>query len=92
MPEKQPKPFDRLPSNVIPKNYALRLQPDLAKFTFEGSQEISVDVSEKNRRKKLSMLSQVKVKKNSSTVAVPKVQYTEHAQPHLWVKSTGCVH
>lgn len=49
MPEKQPKPFERLPGNVIPKNYALRLQPDLAKFTFQGSQEITLDVKEETQ-------------------------------------------
>jgi len=42
MPDK--KPFSRLPKDVIPKNYAIRLQPDLSKFTFEGQQAITVQV------------------------------------------------
>ena len=42
MPEK--KPFERLPKNVVPQNYALTLKPDLKAFTFEGSEEISIEV------------------------------------------------
>lgn len=42
MPDK--KPFSRLPSDVIPKNYAIRLKPDLSKLTFEGQQAITVQV------------------------------------------------
>jgi len=42
MPDK--KAFSRLPKNVIPKNYAIRLKPDLSKFTFEGQQAITVQV------------------------------------------------
>ena len=44
--EKMPdrKPFSRLPKDVIPKNYAIRLKPDLSKLTFEGQQTISVQV------------------------------------------------
>jgi len=45
--EKMPdrKPFSRLPKDVIPKNYAIRLKPDLSKFTFEGQQTITVQVA-----------------------------------------------
>ena len=45
--EKMPdrKPFSRLPKDVIPKNYAMLLEPDLSKFTFEGQQAITVQVS-----------------------------------------------
>jgi len=42
MPDK--KPFSRLPKDVIPKNYAIRLTPDLSKLTFEGQQAITVQV------------------------------------------------
>jgi len=44
--EKMPdrKPFSRLPKDVIPKNYAILLKPDLSKLTFEGEQAISVQV------------------------------------------------
>jgi len=45
--EKMPdrKPFSRLPKDVVPKNYAIRLEPDLSKFTFGGQQAITVQVS-----------------------------------------------
>ena len=42
MPDK--KPFERLPQNVVPDNYAIELQPDLAAFTFQGSMEVSLEV------------------------------------------------
>ena len=40
-----PKNFQRLPKNVVPKHYKLKLTPDLEKFTFEGSEDITVEVS-----------------------------------------------
>ena len=43
MPEK--KAFERLPKDVIPSNYKLRLQPDLEALTFAGSEEVTVQVS-----------------------------------------------
>ena len=42
MPEK--KPFERLPKDIIPVNYVLRLQPDIKGFTFDGHEEITVKV------------------------------------------------
>lgn len=42
MPEK--KAFQRLPKDIIPSNYALKLQPNLTTFTFEGEETISVEV------------------------------------------------
>ena len=39
------KPFERLPVDVEPVNYKLRLQPNLTAFTFQGSSDISVQVS-----------------------------------------------
>ncbi len=42
MPEK--KSFERLPKEVVPVNYVLQLQPDLDTFTFEGQEEISLEV------------------------------------------------
>lgn len=42
MPEK--KGFKRLPLDVKPENYNLRLQPDLLKFTFKGQETIDVKV------------------------------------------------
>ena len=38
------KPFVRLPTKVVPRNYALELQPDLQKFTFSGKLDITVEV------------------------------------------------
>jgi len=38
------KPFSRLPKHVVPCNYALRLKPDLHKFTFEGHEDITIQV------------------------------------------------
>ena len=38
------KTFQRLPQDVVPHNYALRLTPDLNAFTFEGQELISVKV------------------------------------------------
>ncbi|XP_078280972.1 puromycin-sensitive aminopeptidase [Rhinoraja longicauda] len=42
MPAK--RPFERLPTDVSPENYALCLKPDLVDFTFEGKLEASVEV------------------------------------------------
>ena len=36
--------FSRLPSTVVPSNYAIHLHPDLEKFTFAGKETISVEV------------------------------------------------
>ena len=38
------KPFQRLPTDVIPVNYAVELQPDLQKFTFNGKIDITFEV------------------------------------------------
>lgn len=43
MPET--KPFERLPSSVVPKHYNLKLQPDLKTFVFVGEVDIKVKVS-----------------------------------------------
>ena len=37
--------FERLPSNVTPKNYQLTLQPNLTEFTFTGKEVVDVEVS-----------------------------------------------
>lgn len=39
-----PKPFERLPANVVPKNYNLSLEPDLKNFSFKGNENVSVEV------------------------------------------------
>ena len=38
------KPFERLPADVIPVNYALTFKPDLNKGTFEGKANITIKV------------------------------------------------
>ena len=40
----QKKPFERLPTSVLPKNYKLTLQPNLTEFTFAGGEVIDVEV------------------------------------------------
>ncbi len=39
------KPFERLPTDVVPSNYKLELRPDLKEFKFTGKIDITVDVS-----------------------------------------------
>lgn len=41
-----PGPRDLLPTNVTPRHYEVTLEPDLVKFTFEGSVIIHLDVVE----------------------------------------------
>jgi puromycin-sensitive aminopeptidase len=36
----------RLPKNVVPKRYAIRLIPDLEKFTFSGEESVAITVNE----------------------------------------------
>lgn len=38
-----------LPTNVVPKHYDLTLEPDLVKFTFEGTAIIDLDVTEDSK-------------------------------------------
>lgn len=38
-----------LPTNVVPKHYDLTLEPDLTKFTFDGTVVIDVDVAETSK-------------------------------------------
>ncbi|XP_032800594.1 puromycin-sensitive aminopeptidase isoform X1 [Petromyzon marinus] len=44
MPEK--RPFERLPMDVLPLNYALTLKPDVKDSTFEGREEILLEVKQ----------------------------------------------
>ncbi|XP_041987811.1 puromycin-sensitive aminopeptidase [Aricia agestis] len=43
MPEN--KPFRRLPKNVVPKHYELRLVPNLEKFSFTGKTRVKVSIN-----------------------------------------------
>lgn len=42
MPE--PKPFERLPSNIKPLHYDITLQPNLVKCVFHGSEVVDIEV------------------------------------------------
>jgi len=64
MPEK--KAFQRLPKDIVPSNYALKLQPNLTTFTFEGEETISVEVK----------TSTDKILLNSADIKVKTVEYT----------------
>lgn len=44
--ERPSKGFQRLPSNVVPKNYQVTLQPNLKTFVFEGEETVTVGVKE----------------------------------------------
>lgn len=56
------KPFDfattpgKLPKQVVPEEYAIRIAPDLAKFTFAGSETIKLNVRQPVRRLVLNAL------------------------------------
>jgi puromycin-sensitive aminopeptidase len=38
------KEFERLAKTVVPSNYKIKLQPDLEKLTFDGTEEITVEI------------------------------------------------
>ena len=44
MSASQRKPFEHLPSTVVPSNYTLYLHPDLVKNSFSGKETIDVEV------------------------------------------------
>lgn len=68
MPER--RPFERLPQNVLPVNYALQFKPDLTNFTFAGSEDISVQV--KNPTKEIRI--------NSAEIDITSVQFSSSQQ------------
>jgi len=45
MSESAKKPFERLPTKVVPTHYTLHLTPDLKLFTFDGVVDIDVQVT-----------------------------------------------
>ncbi len=56
------KPFDfastpgKLPKQVVPQKYSIRLTPDLAKLTFSGSEAVKIEVREPVRELVLNVL------------------------------------
>ena len=41
--------FARLPSNVVPNHYFLKIRPEISTFTFSGTELVNVDVREKTK-------------------------------------------
>jgi len=64
------KPFSRLPRDVVPSNYALRLKPDLKAFTFAGHEDIDVQTVKSTKTIIL----------NSLDIAIHNVAYKGHGQ------------
>jgi len=50
MADKEKKPFERLPTDVVPRNYKLELKPDLKALTFEGKLEITCEVQNPTKK------------------------------------------
>ena len=50
MADQEKKPFERLPTDVVPRNYKVELKPDLKALTFEGKLEITCEVLERQSR------------------------------------------
>lgn len=49
MADQEKKPFERLPTDVVPRNYKVELKPDLKALTFEGKLEITCEVLEEEK-------------------------------------------
>ncbi|XP_078355734.1 puromycin-sensitive aminopeptidase-like, partial [Oculina patagonica] len=61
------KPFERLPTSVLPKNYKLTLKPNLTEFTFTGEEVIDVEVKEETNTVTINCLD-INVKSASFSV------------------------
>ncbi|XP_078345334.1 puromycin-sensitive aminopeptidase-like protein [Oculina patagonica] len=61
------KPFERLPTSVLPKNYKLTLKPNLTEFTFTGEEVIDVEVREETNTVTINCLD-INVKSASFSV------------------------
>ncbi|KAJ8317302.1 hypothetical protein KUTeg_005206 [Tegillarca granosa] len=69
MPAK--KDFERLPTNIRPVNYCLRLKPNLKSFTFEGTETIDVEVTSSSQTVTL----------NSVDIDIQRATYQSSGQP-----------
>lgn len=86
MPAK--KDFERLPTNIQPINYCLRLKPNLKSFTFEGTETIDVEVNKEILVRKapwqckiLGQLSKWKYTMMSS------IYLSYQSWQHFWIKN-----
>ncbi|XP_063689885.1 puromycin-sensitive aminopeptidase-like isoform X2 [Bolinopsis microptera] len=66
MSASQRKPFEHLPSTVVPSNYTLYLHPDLVKNSFSGKETIDVEVKESVNA----------VKMNSAEIEIQSASFT----------------
>ncbi|XP_044168747.1 puromycin-sensitive aminopeptidase-like isoform X1 [Acropora millepora] len=78
------KPFERLPSNVVPKNYGLTLQPNLTEFTFTGKEVIDLEVTQASEKVKMNCLD-IDIKSanfttNGSTVDSSDISYDKEEE------------
>lgn len=64
------KPFQRLPTSVVPLVYDLTLKPDLSKFTFEGKEKIDIEVKEETQTITLNV-NEIVIAAEGLTVAYP---------------------
>jgi hypothetical protein len=53
MPVAEKKPFERLPKDVVPVHYNLRLRPFLKTFKFDGTETIEVKVEKPTKEVRL---------------------------------------
>ena len=78
------KPFERLPTKVIPKHYNLHITPDLVALTFQGRVSVDVTVREPTDRIVLNSVDiKVSLCRYKGAAGEPlegKVEYDESAE------------
>lgn len=91
------KAFKRLPTDVVPKNYTLELQPDLVKHTFTGKLDITLQV---NRPTKTVVLNCIEIEISAVTCGgeAGKITFDEGTEtvsfefPSELTSSSGSIH